>query len=420
MSIDRRIFLGGIAAAGITRLAVPAVVRGDSSPAGSTPVRHEHDGRTTERAAAPADRFDPWIDVDRSALEHNVDVVRRLTNGRPILAVIKNNAYGLGLVMTAHHLSRYPEVTGFAVVKPEDAIALRDAGVRGTILLMGMAPDEAVADLVAADVTLSLYLDDDRERLPARAGRRTGIPAHVYLDTGMSRMGIPYHRARPWLSDVRASGAFRLDGAFTAFTEEADFDREQLTRFTDVMRSADDGGTPIALHAASSNGVYHLPDAHLDMVRPGIALFGGYPSRPTEERALAPLLPAFALRCRVVRVERLRPGDSVSYGRSYVADRPTWIATLPAGHADGYPRGAVNGARVAIGTRTYPVIGAVSASHVIVEIGADATVAVGDVATLIGPDHLDVHPNELARVTDSSVYDLFMHLNPSLPRYYAP
>jgi alanine racemase len=153
------------------------------------------------------------------------------------------------------------------------------------------------------------------------------------------------------------------------------------------------------------------------MVRPGILLFGGYPSRPEEERAKAVLRSAIALKCRVVRVEQLRKGDSVSYGRDYVAERPTWIATLPAGHVDGYPRGAVNGARVAIGDATYPVIGAVSASHVIVELGESESARVGDVATLIGDDPVAVSPNEVASAAEASVYDIFMHLNPMLPRY---
>jgi alanine racemase len=270
---------------------------------------------------------------------------------------------------------------------------------------------------VSRDVCLSLYLDDDARRLPSLAGGRS-IRAHVYLDTGMSRMGMPYHRALPWLEELHRTGAFRVDGTFMAFSEETEFDREQLARFQSVVEEAADARIPLGrLHAASSNGVYHLPEAHLAMVRPGIALFGGYPSRPDEERSIAALEPAVALRCRVVRVARLREDDSVSYGRSYVAERPTWIATLPAGHVDGYPRGAVDGVRVAIGDTTYPVIGAVSASHLIVEVGDEPTVAVGDVATLVGPGHPDVHPNEVARRSESSVYDRLMHLNPSLPRY---
>jgi alanine racemase len=117
----------------------------------------------------------------------------------------------------------------------------------------------------------------------------------------------------------------------------------------------------------------------------------------------------------VVRTDRLRPGDSVSYGRRYVASRPTWIATLPVGHGDGYPRDAVKGAKVLIGERLYPVIGAVSASHCIIEVGDDERVLVGDVATLLGPDRPEIHPSAVAGIT-GSVYDLLMHLNPVLPR----
>jgi len=108
----------------------------------------------------------------------------------------------------------------------------------------------------------------------------------------------------------------------------------------------------------------------------------------------------------------------VSYGREYVATKPTWIATIPLGHGDGYARTAVKGAKVLVGDRLYPVIGAVSASHSIIEVGDDELVRIGDVATFLGPDRPEIHPNEVARVT-GSVYDLLMHLNPALPRFVA-
>jgi alanine racemase len=433
VTVDRRTLLGGLVGLGAAKVLGPSRLRAAGAPpagvaaAAAAPelgavveATRSGSGPTRKAPQALGDRFDPWIEVDAEALAHNVGVVSRLTSGRPILAVVKNNAYGLGLVETARLLARHPEVVGFAVVKAEDAIALRDAGLAHDVLLMGIAPDDAVRELVGRGVLLSFYLDDDAERLPARAGGAGPVRGHVYLDTGMSRMGIPFHRALDWLRRVTGRGSLRIEGAFTAFTEQIDFDREQLRRFLDVRTAAQDGGIALGrAHAASSNGVYHLPEAHLDLVRPGIALFGGYPSRPEEEREKAVLEPAVSLKCRVVRVERLRAGDSVSYGRAYIADRPLWIATLPAGHADGYPRGAVEGARVLIGERTYPVIGAVSASHVIVEVGAERTVEVGDVATLAGRGHPDVHPNEVARASGSSVYDRFMHLNPSLPRTYA-
>jgi alanine racemase len=146
-----------------------------------------------------------------------------------------------------------------------------------------------------------------------------------------------------------------------------------------------------------------------------MSLYGGYPDKFDEERTIAELKPAFRLRARVVRTDRLRTGDSVSYGRQYVASKPTWIATIPLGHGDGYSRNAVKGAKVLIGDRLYPVIGAVSASHSIIEVGDAESVRIGDIATYLGPDRPEIHPNEVARIT-GSVYDLLMHLNPSLPR----
>ena len=112
----------------------------------------------------------------------------------------------------------------------------------------------------------------------------------------------------------------------------------------------------------------------------------------------------------------MRPGDTVSYGRHFRAESPTWIATIPVGHADGYPRRAVEGGQVLIGGRAYPIVGAVSASHAIANLGAETDVKVGDIVTLLGPNHPAIHPNALAGATGISVYDVLMHLNPSLPR----
>jgi alanine racemase len=397
MTLSRRGFVAGVTAAAITH-----------------PVRLQGEAKAPRQVPRG---FDPWIEVDPEALAHNVSVVSGLTGGRPILAVIKNNAYGLGLAETARVLEPMRSISGFAVVKASAAIALREAGIRKPVLLMGLFDDDTGAELVARDVHLALSTTDAGPRA-GRAARRAGRSArgHIYLDTGMSRMGVPYHRALPWLEGL-ARTDLTVDGTFMGFTEEADFDREQLRRFQGVVERARAGGIALgALHAASSNGVFHLPEAHLDMVRPGIALFGAYPSDWQRERAMAELRPAVRLRARVVRVEQLRAGDGVSYGHNYVADRPTWVATLPVGHTDGVPREAVEGAKVLIGGRLYPIIGAVSASHSIVEVGDEERVRIGDEATLLGPDHPELAPNAVAAATGRSVYDVLMHLNPDLPR----
>jgi alanine racemase len=395
MTVSRRTFLGAAVAAGLAPRAL----------AGRIPQSIGY-------------RFDPWVEVVRENLLFNVGGVRRLAAGRPIFAVVKNNAYGLGLAQTARFLESEEAIAGFATVKPEEALALREAGIAKPVLLMGMFTEEEGDELVARDVSLAVYTDDAAERI-APLARRAGRPvaAHLYLDTGLGRMGMPYHRALPWIEALARREDLLVEGTFMTFTEDPEFDREQLARFLDVAAKAKERGAALGrLHAASSNGLFHVPEAHLDLVRPGIALYGAYPSRPEEEAAKAPLRPAVRLRCRVVRVERLRPGDSAGYGRKYVAKEPTWIATLPAGHVDGVPRRAVDGARVLLGDRTYPVVGAVSASHTLVEIGAERTVEVGDVATLVGPDDPAIHPNAISSATGVSVYDVLMHLGPTLPR----
>ena len=404
MSITRRSFLGTmLTAAAATGLAgVP--VRG-ASPPGSRP-------------RIPEDRFDPWIEVDETALKHNVAEVHRLTSGRPIMAVIKNNAYGLELTLAAQLLEPFLEVQAFAVVKTEAALALRQAGIKKPVILMARFHKSAAADLARQRIQPCL-LDDDALELAASMARvlQAPVPAQVYLDTGMSRMGVPYHRALPWLETLVQSGKVSVRGTFTALTEDPDFDREQLKRFLAVANQASEAGIKLGeLHAASSSAVFDFPEAHLDLVRPGMALYGGYPNDPIKQQKKGSLRCTVRFKARVVRVQRLRVGDSVSYGRHYVAREPVWVATIPVGHSDGYPRQAVKGARVLIGKQTYPVIGAVSASHTIIEVGREPSVRVGDLVTLMGPDAPEIDPNWISLKTGVSVYDLFMHLNPSLPR----
>lgn len=405
--VSRRSFLIGSA----TSLGVFGPARADSSR-GATDVKRGDRGSST---AGPAVGFDPWLEIDTDRLEHNARAVSRLAEGRPVLGVVKNSAYGLGLEAVGPVLDALDEIAGLAVVKTAEAIALRDAGVRKPILLMGLFDESDAPELVARDISLAPYWEDAPailQRIARRFDRRLSV--HLYLDTGMSRLGMPYQRAADWISRFATVPEVAIRGTFMTFTEEDDFDPEQLRRFLWVADDARGRGVEIGpLHAASSHALFHRRDALLDMVRPGLVLYGALPSGAEND---AGLRPAFRLKARVVRVEQLRPGDGVSYGRNYVAERPTWVATLPVGHADGYPRSAVEGCEVLVGGRLYPVIGAVSASHTIIEIGEERTVDVGDEATIVGPDHPAVHPNSVAQRAGVSVYDILMHLNAGLPK----
>lgn len=405
----------GIAAGSLVPAPPPAGIReakaSPPSPSGAT-------SRTSVRSRHARDEnpHDAWIEVNSDAIRANAREVSRMAEGRSIVAVVKNNGYGLGTVAVARALDALPEVATLGVVKVDEAFELLEAGVTTPILLMGLAPPDAEEELARRGVRLTPYTDDAPDRLSrlARALDRP-VPVHLYIDSGMGRLGMPDHRALPWLEELTASRAVAVEGTMTELAE-TEYDDEQLRRFHAFAAAAREAGFPLGrLHAAASHALFFRPGSLLSAVRPGLALFGAFPAG-ARALGMAELRPAHRLRARIIRVERLRPGDAVSYGRNWIAERPVWVAVVAAGHADGYPRRAVDGCRVLVGERSYPVIGAVSASHTVLEIGDEPSVSLGDVATLVGPDDPAIHPNTISERAEISVYDVLMHLGGHLPK----
>ncbi len=369
------------------------------------------------RAVNAADAsFDPWIEISANNLSHNAAEVQRRVAPRAILAVIKNNGYGLGVVTVARILEPAAPVAGFAVVKLAEAVTLREAGIRKPILLMGPFDEAGLEEAVSRDIMPMVYtpIGDRLDRVAARRGQAVSL--HICVDTGIGRVGVPHHQAAPLVRDLAARPSVRLEGVMMTFTEDPGFDREQLGRFQTLCSSLEGEGVRLGRrHAASSFGLFQHADAFLDMVRPGMALYGMYPEPQFRGAGVLDLRPAVSLKARVIYVKQLRTGESAGYNRAYVAQRDVWVATLPVGHADGLPRVAAKGGRVRIGGSLYPLVATVSASHSIVEIGAEPRVAVGDVAALFDAQD-GSRPEDLAAACGSSVYDLTMHLNPLLPR----
>jgi alanine racemase len=251
-------------------------------------------------------------------------------------------------------------------------------------------------------------------RVAAKLSKR--MPIHLCIDTGIGRVGVPYTEAAPLVRDLAARPSLEIAGVMMTFTEDPEFDKEQLRRFRELCGSLEADGVRLGRkHAASSYALFLHRDAFLDMVRPGMALFGVYSEAAFRTAGVLDLRPAVALRARVVYVKQLRRGESAGYERAYVAQDDVWVATLPAGHADGLPRAAAKGGRVRIGDALYPLIASVSASHSIVEIGKEPRVRIGDEATFFDWNE-GSRPEDLAAACKASVYDLLMHLNPLLPR----
>ena len=374
-------------------------------------------------AQAPARRdgaihssFDPWVEVHTANLRHNIGEIVRRVDGRPIMAVIKNNAYGLGVVNAGRVLDTVDAVAGVAVVKLNEAVALRDGGVRKPVLLMGPFDEPDLQEAVARDITPMVYtpIGDALDRVSAKLGKT--IPIHVCLDTGMGRVGVPVCDALALARDLAARSSVQIEGLQTTLTEDPEIDPLQIRRLRETGETLRREGLDVGrLHAASSYALFDQPDAFLEMVRVGMAIYGVYPEQRFREMGVLDLRPVAALRARVAYVKQLRRGDTAGYDGAFVAEDDVWIATLPIGHVDGLPRGAAGGGRVTIGGARYPIIASISASHTMIELGSTTSVQAGDEVTVF--DWTDgSRPGDFAAGFSGSVYDLTMHLSPLLPR----
>ncbi len=368
------------------------------------------------RLTAADSSFDPWVEVNAENLRHNVQVISQRVAGRPILAVIKNNGYGLGVVNAAQQLEPLSQIAGVAVVKLHEAVALRDAGIKKPVLLMGPFDEKNLEEAVARDIMPMVYtpvgatLDRISQKL------RKPILLHVCVDTGIGRVGIPYRAAPELIRDLVGRKSVALRGVMMTFTEDPEFDKEQFHRYQTLCTSLEKEGINLGRkHTCSSFGLFQRPEAFLDMVRPGMALYGVYSEPEFRGMGILDLRPAMALRARVVYVKQLHEGESAGYERAYMARQDTWVATIPVGHTDGWPREAAKGAKVRINGALYPVVASVSASHSIIELGPEKRAEIGDTVTCFDWQ-TGSRPEDVAESCKSSVYDLTMHLNPLLPR----
>ena len=397
--MDRRAFLASTFAAAA---AGPGALQAPATGIGNQPAVHSS--------------FDPWLEINAAHLRANAQEISRLSGNRPVLAVIKNNGYGLGVVNVARALEPHAAIAGFAVVKLSEAVTLRDGGIRKPVLLMGPFDDANLREMVSRDITPMVYtpIGGALEREAARLGRP--IPIQICIDTGIGRVGVPYREASALIQDLAARKGVTLAGIMMTLTEDAAYDQVQLQRFTTICDAL--AAMKIRFgprHAASTYTLFQHDNAWLDMSRVGMALYGIYPEAKFRAANKLVLKPAAAFRARVAYVKQLTAGGTAGYERAYVAKQDIWIATLPVGHTDGWPRVAAKGARVRINGRLFPVVASVSASHTIVEIGADPLVKAGDVATMWDWEETS-RPEDVAAACGASVYDLTMHLNPLLPR----
>jgi len=357
------------------------------------------------------------VEVDLEAIVHNLRVVRATAPDSSVLGVIKADAYGHGAVPVARSLE--PLCDALAVSLVEEGLELRAAGIRAPIVVLGAYYNMHQADVLAARLTPVIYDPADLERFAAAAARRgRRAEVHVKVDTGMSRLGVSVDDLPGFLADLRGRSALRLGGLCThlasADIQDPAPTEQALARFERCLRAVErEGFTGLTNHAANSAASVRFPRARLQAVRPGLALYGGMPSRQV---SLPGVEAALRFSTQVMASHEIEAGATVSYGGLWKATRRSRIATLPVGYADGYPR-TVRDATVLIRGRRAPIVGAVCMDMLMVDVTDVPGAGVGDVVTLIGRDGGDeITFDDLARWAGTVGYEILCGISKRVPR----
>ncbi len=365
-----------------------------------------------------AGRKDPWIEVNLDHIRWNFSQIKKHVKVR-VMAVVKANAYGHGLVGVALTLEK-AGVDGLMVGKLTEGLALRKAGLQSPILNFGPFGKEDCEAIVMNNLSQSVFSEEAASLHEAASRFRNKASVHIDIDTGMSRTGIPYDKALPLIEKIAALSQIKIDGIATTLTEDPEFDREQLRRFREVCSAAEKKGISLGLkHAASSAGIFESPEFFLDMIRPGITLYGYYPNGQTQKEDLLKLRPALKLMAKVIFIKDMRPGDSVSYHRAIKAQKKMRVATVGVGYSDGYLPQLGGKGFVSIRGKKYPVMAAVTSNHIMADLGNDQDLKVGDEAILIdNQKNSGFTADVLEAQSGVSDYKILIGLNPLLPRRY--
>ena len=364
-------------------------------------------------------------DISLDAILANMESMKRnLKEGVQITAVLKTNAYGHGAVEIAKVLEPLDYVWGYAVAAFEEAVELREAGLRKPILLLGYVFPYCYQELARMNIRPAVFREDMLEQLSAAAkaaGKK--IKIHIAVDTGMSRIGIfPDETGLDFVKKALETEGLQVEGMFTHFAraDEADrsFTEEQLEKFvwlTEAVKERLGYDIPIR-HCSNSAGIIEYPHANMTMVRAGITLYGLWPSDEVR-KDIVPLEPVMSLRSHIIYIKEISAGTPVSYGGTWAPDHTVRLATVPVGYGDGWPRSLSNKGYVLIRGQKAPIRGRVCMDQFMVEVTDIPDAAEGDEVTLIGRDgDAYISMEEVGDLSGRFNYELACDINPRVPR----
>lgn len=363
-----------------------------------------------------------YVEIDLAALRQNLRGIKNRVHPAKVMAVVKADAYGHGAVAIANAaLQAGAEYLAVALV--EEGIELRQAGILAPILVFGGVMPDQIPLFREYQLEMTVYTAEIA-KLVAQHYNQRGETAkiHVKIDTGMNRVGVNWKAADELIQKIRQLPGLEIIGLSTHFATSDEKDKQfanlQLSRFKQVIAELSDNGIEIPLkHAANSGAILDLPDAYFDMVRPGIMMYGWYPSRETSESVA--IQPVMRFKTRVLHVKSIAANETVSYGRKFKAEVPTRIVTLPVGYADGYNRLLSNRGRVLINGDSFPVVGRVCMDLIHADIGENQKIKPGDEVVLWGKQgDAEISVYEICELLETIPYEVCCWVSKRVPRIY--
>jgi alanine racemase len=378
-----------------------------------------------------------WAEIDLNAYAHNIKELRRKTNPDAMLmAVVKADGYGHGAAEVAREaLQNGAQWLGVARIN--EAVELRKAGLEAPLLILGYTPAEHAELLIEHELTQTVYSHANAEKISSKAGKLgKKINVHIKVDTGMGRLGLvanalvsdkKIRAANPDPQDAIAKisslAGLDVQGIFTHFATADSADKsyanQQLEIFLELLHQLNRNGLqPAIRHAANSAALMDMPAAHLDMVRPGIATYGLNPSDEINLENLT-LKPVMTLRSRIIHLKKVSAGFNVSYGITYQTDKPTTIATVPVGYADGFNRLFSSNGQMLVHGQKVPVIGRVCMDLTMLDLGDVPGVEIEDEVVIFGrQDNATITADDLASQLNTINYEIVSTILPRVARVY--
>ncbi len=368
-----------------------------------------------------------WAQVDLEAMEENMRGMRAsLEAETKLLAVVKADAYGHGSVPVARRLETMPFVAGFAVATAEEAFALRQGGLQKPILVLGYTFPYTYQKLIEEEIRPTVFRLDMIDEL-GKAARRLGKTAkvHVKVETGMNRIGIrPDKEGISFIRRLLEERGIQLEGIFTHFAKADQADKsnaecqlETFRSFLHMIKGELSFDIPIK-HCANSAAILEMPQAQMDMVRAGIAMYGLYPSDEMRRDHVC-LRPVLSLYSHVVYVKTVECGEAIGYGGTFTAERQMRIATIPVGYGDGYPRSLSGRGFCLIRGKKAPILGRICMDQFMVDVSHIPQAIEGDRVVLLGRDgDLQIDAGQLGELSGRFHYELLCDLGKRIPRIY--